>query len=326
MIRKADGVSEAVHKAGYAGSPRRPKPSAERKGPALPQKPRKADLLGSLTVDVEEWFHMLDTPATPEMMKWESLECRVDQNVERLLETLDRHSTRATFFWLAWVAERHARLVRRCVECGHEVACHGFGHVLAYQVGPEAFREDIARGKMVLEDITGRPIRGFRAPGFGITEHTDWAFEVIREAGYEYDASVFPTVRGHGGMPGFRTEPHLVHTNAGPLVELPMSVVEALGRRVCLFSGGYLRIAPICLIRWGIRSLCKANKPLIVLVHPREIDPYHPRLPLSLKRRFKSYVGLRSMMPKLRWLCAHYNFRPMRELADQVLALEDVGG
>ena len=278
-------------------------------------------LLNCMTIDVEDWFHVLDTPAAPPMSQWESLPSRVDRSVQRLLDTLEKHRTRATFFWLGWVARRHKELVRRCVRAGHEVASHGFGHVLAYRVGPDRFREDIAAGKRVLEDITGQPVRGFRAPGFGITRQARWALEVIREAGYDYDASVFPTARRHGGMPRAPAEPHIVHTNAGALVECPMSVVEVLGRRVCLFSGGYLRIWPMRMIRWGADRLRKAGRPLIVLIHPREIDPDHPRLPMGFRRRFRCYVKLKTTLPKLERLCGEYQFAPMRELADSIRRL-----
>lgn len=280
---------------------------------------RKVDLLSSLTIDVEEWFHVLDTTASPDVNQWDSLECRVDRNVERLLETLEKHNTHATFFWLGWVAQRHKKLVRKCIEAGHEVASHGFAHVLAYEVGPRGLREDVSSAKRILEDITGHQVRGFRAPGFGIIDGAGWAFEVIREAGHHYDASAFPAARGHGGMPKSPMAPHVIRTKAGPLVECPMSVVNVLGRHICLFSGGYLRISPICVIRRGIDHLRKAGRPLIVLIHPREVDPEHPRLPVNFKRRFKCYVNLKSTLPKCEWLCQHYQFVTMAELAQKVI-------
>lgn len=276
--------------------------------------------IGVLSIDVEHWFHILDSSAVPEMEEWDSLESRVERNVERLLAVLDEAGASATFFWLGWLAERYPALVRACQEAGHEVASHGYGHVLPYQVGRERFREDVVRAQAVLEDITGQPVPGFRAPGFGITPDTPWAFEVIREAGHEYDSSVFPTFRGHGGLPGAPLGPHLVETASGPLAEVPISVVELRRRRFCLFGGGYLRLTPLSILRWGIGRLHDAGRPLVVYIHPREIDPDHPRLPLGLKRRFKSYVNLHTTMPKLQWLLEHYSFCTMRELVEQCLA------
>ena len=271
-----------------------------------------------LTIDVEDWFHILDSSAVPGVKRWDSLESRVEGNVERLLEMLEGAGVRATLFWLGWVAERHKDLVRRCQQAGHEVASHGYGHVLAYQVGRKGFREDVVRAKSILEDITGRSVPGFRAAGFGITDEAPWAFEVIREAGHVYDASVFPAARGHGGMADAPLAPHVVDTPAGPLPEVPASVVEVRGRRVCLFGGGYLRLAPQSIIEWGIHQLESAGRPLIVYVHPREIDPDHPRLPLGLKRRFKCYVNLHTTMPKLEWLCREFSFCTMGELVERL--------
>ena len=271
-----------------------------------------------LSVDVEDWFHILDSPGVPAMARWDTLESRVERNVDRLLEICQQTGAKATFFWLGWLAERHRGLVRRCKRLGHEVASHGYAHVLAYQVGCKAFRQDVVRAKGILEEITGERVAGFRAAGFGITDRSAWAFEEIRRAGHQYDSSIFPAARGHGGLPGSRLGCHVIHTRAGPLLEWPMPMVTLLGRRVHLFGGGYLRLAPKWLIRWGIGRLEASNQPLVVYVHPREIDPDHPRLPLRFTRRLKSYVRLGSTMPKLRWLCEHYDFRTMRDAADEI--------
>jgi polysaccharide deacetylase family protein (PEP-CTERM system associated) len=272
---------------------------------------------GSISIDVEDWYHILDSPAAPPLAQWHCLPSRIEANLNRLLELLDRHSVKATLFWLGWLAERNPALVRRSAAAGHEIACHGFGHVLAYRVGRRAFAEDARRGKAVLEEITGQSVAGFRAAGFSTTDDTPWTFAQIRAAGYVYDSSVFPARRGHGGMAGAGVRPYVVHTEAGDLLELPQSVVTILNRRVSLFGGGYLRLAPLPLIRWGIDRLRRAGQPLIVYVHPREIDPHHPRLPLGPLRRFKSYVNLASTMPKLDWLLANYRFVTLRDLAEQ---------
>lgn len=272
--------------------------------------------LRSFTIDVEDWFHILDTDAAPEISRWHTLEARVDRNLETLLELLDETGVRATMFWLGWLAERHPELVRRCHDAGHEIASHGYGHVLAFRVGEAAFFQDIDRAKKLIEDVAGAPITGFRAPGFGITNETSWAFDAIKRAGYQYDSSVFPLPRGHGGMAGATLGPHWIETKHGALAELPMSAVEVLGRRLNLFGGGYLRLAPRPFIRWGIARLERSEQPLVVYIHPREIDPEQPRLPLPWLRRFKSYVNLETTLPKLRWLCETYRFQPLREQVD----------
>jgi len=269
-----------------------------------------------LTIDVEDWYHILDSPVTPTLPSWPLLESRIERNLEALLELLDAHSVKVTFFWLGWLAGRHQALVRMCHKAGHEIASHGYAHVLAYEVGPQAFRQDIVRAKALLEDMIAEPVRGFRAPGFGITNKAAWAFDVIREVGYQYDSSVFPASRGHGGIPDSLLGLYFIETQGGHLLEIPMSVVEVFGRRTSLFGGGYLRLASRRMIKWGIGKLRAANQPLIVYVHPREIDPDQPRLPLSLIRQFKSYVNLDSTLPKLQWLCSNYHFYTMLEMVE----------
>ncbi|MDI6743186.1 MAG: polysaccharide deacetylase family protein [Smithella sp.] len=266
-----------------------------------------------LTIDVEDWFHILDDPAVPAFASWPGLESRLQCNMERILAILDEHKVKATMFWLGWAAEKHPALLRRCADAGHEIASHGYRHILAYEAGRENFREDIRRGKKVIEDITGTAVSGFRTAGFGTTSGTPWLFDEIRAAGFVYDSSVFPAKRGHGGITDFKVVPHEIMTSSGALLEIPQSVVEVFGKRVSFFGGGYLRIAPVFLIRWGIGKLQEANLPLVVYVHPREVDPEHPRLPLKLHRRFKSYVNLSSTVPKLRWLCENYKFGLMKD-------------
>ena len=271
-------------------------------------------LLSCLTIDVEDWFHILDSSAVPSMEHWSSLESRIERNLENLLDLLDSLSVKVTFFWLGWLAERHKDLLRRCRDSGHEIASHGYAHVLAYKVGATAFCRDISHGKAVIEDITGEPARGFRAAGFGITEKAPWAFDLIKKVGYEYDSSVFPASRGHGGIPDSPVGPYFIETRAGHLLEVPMSVVTILGHRTSFFGGGYLRLANKMTIKWGIDRLQATRQPLIVYVHPRELDPGQPRLPLSLFRQFKCYVNLSSTLPKLKWLCRSYSFHTMLQM------------
>jgi len=271
----------------------------------------------SITIDVEDWFHILDSSGAPTIDTWDSFDSRVDIGMNLFLDLLAKYSVRATLFWLGWMAERNKDLVKRCLAEGHEVASHGYGHVLAYQVGHKVFSEDIARGKRVLEDILEQEVKGFRAPGFGITQDTPWAFDEIKAAGYTYDSSVFPTSRGHGGIRRFAPEPQIVETAHGSLFEIPQSVVEIGGKRMSLFGGGYLRMFPKWMIRIGISHLQKHERPLVIYVHPREVDPGHPRLPLGLKRSFKSYHNLKSTLPKLEWLCQDYEFVPMCELVEK---------
>lgn len=270
---------------------------------------------GFLTIDVEEWFHILDDPAVPGFDAWTGLESRLPRNMELLLSLLDEHKIKATMFWLGWVVEKYPALVRGCADAGHEIASHGYKHILAYEAGREKFGMDIRHGKKLLEDVIGQEVVGFRAAGFGTTAGTPWLFDEIRAAGFIYDSSVFPARRGHGGIVDFRLEPHQIDTTTGSLLEIPQSIVEICGQRVSVFGGGYLRLAPLFLIKWGMDRLKKVGRPAVIYVHPREVDPVHPRLPLKLHRRFKSYVNLHSTVPKLKWLCSTYKFTLMKSFA-----------
>jgi polysaccharide deacetylase family protein (PEP-CTERM system associated) len=272
-----------------------------------------------LTIDVEDWFHILDSPAVPGIERWPSLESRIERNLEELLAVFDSFSVKVTFFWLGWLAERHKDLVCMCRDAGHEIASHGYAHVLAYKVGPNAFREDITLAKDILENIIGDQVRGFRSPGFGITKKAPWAFDVIKESGYQYDSSVFPASRGHGGIADAPLVPYFIETRSGHLLEIPMSIVEIFGHRTSLFGGGYLRLANKLMIKWGIGKLQTAGRPLIIYVHPREIDLAQPHLPLSLLRQFKCYVNLNSTLPKLKWICKNYALFTMLDLVENYI-------
>lgn len=274
----------------------------------------------AFSCELEDWFHILGSDRVPAIDQWSRLPLCAERNIERLLGLLEANQARATFFCLGWMAERMPHVVRRCQLAGHEIGSHGYGHVLAYEAGPRGFLADITRAKKVLEDLIGEEVSGFRAPGFSVKNDNRWVFEVVAEAGYRYDASVFPTSHGHGGLPDVALGPH----REGALVEIPMSAVPILGRRICLFGGGYLRLAPLPLIRWGVNRLHRTGQPLIVYIHPREIDPDHPRLPLPPLRRFKCYVNLKSTLPKLKWLCEHYRFTTMRTIAAQFMHRTEV--
>ncbi len=166
--------------------------------------------------------------------------------------------------------------------------------------------DDARRSRELLEDLCGAPVAGFRASGFSVTEKTPWFFEKLVEAGYAYDSSTFPASRGHGGLKGGRLAPHRLQTGAGELVEFPVTVTDVLGKRLCFFGGGYLRLFPYPLVRKMSRDVLEQGRPVIFYVHPREIDPDHPRLPMGLARKFKTYVNLRTTERKVRKILADF--------------------
>lgn len=273
-------------------------------------------LRNALTIDVEEWFHLLDLPSTPEPARWQELPATVERNTHHLLEIFGDAGVRGTFFVLGWVAARYPGLVRDIHAAGHEIASHGDLHELVYVQGAARFEEDLKRARGRLGDLTGEAVLGYRAPGFSITPETPWAFEVIHRVGFRYDASLFPARRGHGGAPGAPAEPHRIPLASGAaLAELPMSVLELGPLRLPFSGGGYLRLFPYALLDRGIARLNARGRPVCLYVHPREIDPDHPRLAMNARRRFKSYVNLESTEPKLRRALGDHRF----DRADTIL-------
>ncbi len=244
----------------------------------------------AFSVDVEDWYHILEAEGAPPMAEWDALPSRVERGFMRLLDLFSEKGVSVTCFFLGWVAERHPHLVREAFTRGHEIGSHGHSHRLVHAMGADSFREDAIRSRQVLEDLIGEPVRWHRAAGFSVTADTPWFFEELARAGHTHDSSVFPAAHGHGGLSGAPVAPHRISTSAGDIVEFPMSVVSVLGRPMCFFGGGYLRVSPYLLVRSMARRVIAEGRPVAFYLHPREVDPGHPRLALSAKRRLKSYT------------------------------------
>lgn len=266
-----------------------------------------------LTIDVEDWFHILEWDGAPARDRWESLESRVERNTERLLELLAETDARATFFTVGWVAWRHPELVRKIAAAGHELASHSFWHEVVRRHDASSFASDIRASKRLLEDLTGQPVEGFRAPGASITPAEAWAFDVILEQGFSYDASLCPGFSSHGGFDSGHVCPHLLRCRSGTLVEIPSSTIGFRRRRVPYGGGGYLRLLPYSCLRAAIDLDNGLGRPVNIYIHPREIDIGQPRMALPRLRRFKYYVGLGTTEGKLRRLLTRYRFVGVRQ-------------
>ncbi len=251
------------------------------------------------SVDVEDWFHILALPDAPNLTQWAAYPSRVSDNFRKLLDVFDRHQVRVTCFFLGWVVERFPALAREARARGHEIASHGYSHTLVYEMTPAAFLRDISRAKKLLEDAAGVKVRGYRCPGFSVTKETPWFFDKVVEAGYAYDSSVFPAPRQHGGLESNRYAPYVLETKHGPLVEFPVTVAEVMGKPMCFFGGGYLRLFPFPVVKAMSRRVLAEGRPVVFYVHPREIDPGHPRMKMGPARHFKSYVGLKGTEAKI---------------------------
>jgi polysaccharide deacetylase family protein (PEP-CTERM system associated) len=277
------------------------------------------------TIDVEDWFHILEVTGTPDLAAWDALPTRLEPNFRALLDLLAAYNVKATCFALGWVAKRFPGLLREAAERGHDIASHGYGHQIVRGLSRAQFREDIRTAKAAIEDATGRPVQGYRAPGFSITRDTPWAFDEIIEAGYIFDSSVFPAPHGHGGIPEAPRHPYVIRSAAGRLIEFPVSVADTPLGPQCCFGGGYLRLIPLWLVLAMAERVRSDGRGVIWYIHPREIDPSHPRLQMSLQRRFKSYVNLWGTAGKLKAILRTGNFVTFRELTSRLSEAELTG-
>lgn len=259
-----------------------------------------------LSFDLEEWFHILDIESLEDKSRWDDFEVRIHKNTERILELLQENGIKTTFFVLGWTAEKYPDLVRSIAEQGHEIGSHSRNHILVYKSSPREFREDLRVSIGVLQDLTQKKVRAYRAPGFSITKNTPWAFEILAEEGIEVDSSVFPASRGHGGMKDFPiSSPFRIQVNGLRIKEFPINVFK-LGRFKIPFSGGgYFRILPFP----AILFLSNRSEYVLTYFHPRDFDPGQPLLKdLPLIRKLKSYGGLERSIKKFRYFLKRYPF------------------
>ncbi len=268
------------------------------------------------SIDLEDWFHILDHAAAPKLDRWSTQESRVEENTQTLLDELDRADVRGTFFVLGWIAEHHPQLVQRIADAGHEIASHGYAHGLVYEQTRDAFRDDIRRASDAIEAASGIRPCGYRAPGFSIRADSEWALDVLAEEGFDYDSSIFPAEHAHGGLPGAEALPTILPNG---LREFPVSTVDMGFRRVAYLGGGYLRLFPAPLILYWAREQRTRDESLVLYLHPRDIDLEQPRLDLGMLRNFKSYVGLRGCLGKVTQLLGEFDWVPFRDFPQEAL-------
>ena len=267
-----------------------------------------------MSVDVEEWFQVQAFAGVIDRRQWSALESRVEASTDRVLASFARAGVRATFFVLGWVAERHPEMVRRIAEQGHEVASHGYGHERVDAIGEAAFRRDIRRAKSILEGITGTRVTGYRAPTFSISATgTPWAHRVLREEGHEYSSSIFPIRHDNYGSAEASVVPY--HPVPEGVVELPMTILRAMGRNLPCSGGGWFRVMPYWLFRLGLQRVNAAEgREGIFYFHPWELDPGQPRITnAGAKASFRHYVGQRSMAARLDRLLGDFAWGRMDE-------------
>jgi polysaccharide deacetylase family protein (PEP-CTERM system associated) len=262
-----------------------------------------------LSFDVEEYFHVEAAASSLPREQWETLEKRLPDSVERLLGLLDRHEVRATFFILGWVARQEQGVVRRISDAGHEVASHGMTHAMLQRIGADAFREELIDSRKLLEDISGRQVLGYRAPTFSVTHSTAWALDVLAEAGYRYDSSIFPVRHDRYGVPEAPRFPHIaIGPGGGRILEIPPLTLRAAGTNFPAGGGGYFRLFPMGIFVRALRKAAAAGHPGMIYLHPWEIDPDQPELPLGRLSRWRHRVNLGRTFGRLDRLLGRFRF------------------
>lgn len=270
-------------------------------------------ITNALTIDVEDYFQVSAFAPYIARSEWPTRECRVERNINVILDMLAQHNTKATFFTLGWIAERYPDLIRQIVAQGHELASHGYGHERASDMTEEAFFADIQLAKVILEDLSGTDVLGYRAPSFSIGTGNLWAFDCLARAGYRYSSSIYPIQHDHYGMPN---SPRFAYEVRPGLLEIPVTTLRAFGRNFPSSGGGYFRLLPYPLSRWMLGRVNAADQEAgIFYFHPWEIDVDQPRVDgISSKASFRHYVNIDRMEAKLNQLLRDFKWGRMDQI------------
>lgn len=264
-----------------------------------------------LTFDIEEWFHILDNDSTKGEKEWLDYEYRLDANMDRIFSLLDKHNQKATFFCLGWVAREFPHIIRQIHAYGYEIATHSDRHQLAYTQNYKDFQIDLENSIKSIEDITGKKVTSYRAPGFSLMYDNRWVFDILIQMGIKIDCSIFPAKRSHGGFDQFgHAQPAIVSSNNGEIKEFPINLIRISRSNLIFSGGGYFRLLPY----WLIQKMVRECNYVMTYFHPRDFDPDQPMIKdLSLVRKFKSYYGLKGALEKLEKLICDFEFIDLRE-------------
>nr|WP_315201421.1 XrtA system polysaccharide deacetylase [uncultured Albidiferax sp.] len=265
------------------------------------------NITNAFTIDVEDYFQVSAFSPYINRNDWDFHECRIESNINKILNMLEVSGTKATFFTLGWIAERYPQLVKRIVQEGHELASHGYGHQRAFELSEPEFLSDIQVSKKILEDISGVQVKGYRAPSFSISKNNLWAFDCLLDSGYKYSSSVYPIKHDHYGMP---ESPRFAYSVRNGLIEIPVTTLRLFGRNFPSSGGGYFRLLPYFLSKLMIDKVLSADRqPAIFYFHPWEIDANQPVISgIDIKTNFRHYVNIKSMQGKVGRLLSDYNW------------------
>lgn len=268
------------------------------------------NITNAFTIDVEDYFQVSAFSPYINRNDWDFHECRIESNLNKILNILEVSGTKATFFTLGWIAERYPQLVKRIVQEGHELASHGYGHQRAFELSEPEFLSDIQVSKKILEDISGVQVKGYRAPSFSISKNNLWAFDCLLDSGYKYSSSVYPIKHDHYGMP---ESPRFAYSVRNGLIEIPVTTLRLFGRNFPSSGGGYFRLLPYFVSKLMIDKVLSTDRqPAIFYFHPWEIDANQPVISgIDIKTNFRHYVNIKSMQGKVSRLLSDYKWDRM---------------
>ena len=280
----------------------------------------------ALTIDVEDYFQVAALAPWAPRNQWQNFELRVEQNTNKILSLLSEKQIKATFFVLGWVAERSPQVVKSIISEGHELASHGYSHQLIYRQTPDEFRQETLRSKQLLEDISGQAIEGYRAASYSITKDSLWALDILAEAGFRYDSSIFPVRHDKYGIPGAEELPHRITSPKGhELTEFPITALKLGNYRLPIAGGGYFRLFPYWFSRWGLSQVNrKQQQPFIFYLHPWEVDPEQPKLPATGLSKFRHYNNLDICEKRLKSLLDSFEFTTVKALLESRQLWQDL--
>ncbi len=267
------------------------------------------------TVDLEEWFVVEILSSRYTKKEWDKLSSTVVDDSLILLEILNRHDVKATWFVLGWVADKYPELIQEISYAGHEIACHSFYHRRVDQLTKEDFIIDTKQAISVLMKAIGHAPFGYRAPSWSINNLNSWAFEALADLGFLYDSSVFPIKHDiYGWADGPRRDFKMQFENGKTLVELPATTYSLFGKNVPVAGGGYFRHSPYWYSKMIVKSLNKSQQPAIFYIHPWEVNPNLPKIEgLSTLQKFRTYSSTELLTHKIEKLLKDFNFTSMAD-------------
>jgi len=276
------------------------------------------NITNAFTVDVEDYFQVESLSSVVNRTEWDSHTCRVEKNTHAILALLDESEQKGTFFVLGWIAQRYPELVKEIASLGHEVASHGMSHKLIYKQTRAEFTQETFDSKALLEEIIQTEVKGYRAATYSITQDSLWALDVLVEAGFKYDSSIFPMKHDRYGIPAAYPLPGIITApEGGDIIEFPISTVKNKLFTLPVAGGGYFRLYPYLISKLGLKSINNKNNPFMFYIHPWEIDYEQPVMNgLSGFSKFRHYNNLDKCEGRLRKLLADFEFNTMQHVLD----------